>query len=243
MTYRRWIGVMIIVLVGWLQSPMKAWSALESCAGPPADRDPLSLYGDEMLFSVLREGKPIGSHRVSFGREGESLVVDSRFEAEVKVMFITAFEYLYRSRSVWRDGCMVKLQATTDDNGERSRVTARLADGRLMIDGPSGETHGLPGLFPTDHWHAGVLGSDQVLNTITGRVASVDILDMGEAAIRAEDGRIVSARHYVYSGDLHTEVWYDASGRWVKMRFRAEDGSRIEYVCRKCGLEIADRPS
>lgn len=88
-------------------------------------------------------------------------------------------------------------------------------------------------MFPTDHWHSGVLQSDRVLNTITGRVARVDIADMGEAQVVVNDAP-ESARRYVYSGDLQTEVWYDREGRWVKMRFRADDGSTIEYVCRKC---------
>ncbi len=194
-----------------------------------------------MVFSVLRDGETIGTHRVTFGRDGDNLVVDSRFEAQVKIVFITAFEYLYQSRSVWRDGCMVELRASTDDNGDRSRVTARLADGRLMIDGPSGATQGASGLFPTDHWHSGVLGSNQVLNTITGRVSSVDIIDQGEERVMVS-GRSVPARHYVYSGDLQNEVWYDAEGRWVKMRFQADDGSKIEYVCQKCGRAGSGSP-
>jgi len=44
----------------------------------------------------------------------------------------------------------------------------------------------------------------------------------------------VFATHYVYSGELDTEVWYDDEGRWVKMRFKGRDGSTIEYVCRRC---------
>lgn len=242
MTYLRWIGMAMVALAVGALSPATGWSSLKNCGADHPHYDPLSLYGDELIFSVLRNGEPIGTHRVTFDREGDRLVVDSRFEAEVKFLFITAFEYLYQSKSVWRDGCMVELNATTDDNGNRSRVTARLADSRLVIDGPSGRAQGNAGLFPTDHWHSGVLGSDQVLNTITGRVASVSIADLGETRVRVDKGS-VPARHYVYSGDLRTEVWYDTKGRWVKMRFRAKDGSTVEYVCKKCGAEGTSDPA
>jgi hypothetical protein len=42
------------------------------------------------------------------------------------------------------------------------------------------------------------------------------------------------ARHYLYAGDLNGEIWFDDQGRWVKLRFRADDGSIIDYVCRRC---------
>lgn len=233
MTYRRWFGVGLVASAAWLMAPNVAWSELETCESARIGYDPVSLYGEEMVFSVLRNGDAIGVHRVTFDRDGDRLVVDSRFEAQVKVLFIRAFEYLYQSKSVWRDGCMVELNATTDDNGDKSRVSARLDNGQLLIEGPSGALEGAAGLIPTDHWHSGVLTSERVLNTITGRVASIDIADLGETQVII-NGRPASARHYVYSGDLNTEVWYDRNGRWVKMRFRAEDGSSIEYVCRKC---------
>ena len=44
----------------------------------------------------------------------------------------------------------------------------------------------------------------------------------------------IPATHHAYTGDLSTEVWYDDAGRWVKMRFEAQDGSTIDYVCRRC---------
>jgi hypothetical protein len=233
MAYQRWFGAALMGLVAWMQAPNLSWSALESCGSGKVEHDPLSLYGDEMVFSVLRDGDPIGIHRVTFDVDGDRLLVGSRFEARVKVLFITAFEYLYESQSVWRDGCLVELKAITDDNGTKSRVSARLANGQLVIEGPSGAMRGKAGMFPTDHWHSGVLQSDRVLNTITGQVARVNIADMGEGQVTVNDSP-EAARRYVYSGDLQTEVWYDREGRWVKMRFRADDGSTIEYVCRKC---------
>jgi len=43
-------------------------------------------------------------------------------------------------------------------------------------------------------------------------------------------GKDVMARHYAISGDLQRELWYDAGGRLVKVRFAASDGTDIQYV-------------
>ena len=39
-----------------------------------------------------------------------------------------------------------------------------------------------------------------------------------------------------YSGDISTLVWYSDHGNWVKMKFKASDGSDIEYKCIECGI-------
>ena len=51
-----------------------------------------------------------------------------------------------------------------------------------------------------------VVGSDVVINTITGRVNRVDIASAGTEMVRAADGRAISARRYVYRGELENEV-------------------------------------
>lgn len=202
----------------------------------PADgrlADPRALYGDEMVFSVLRGGKPVGEHRVAFSRDGDDVVVDVRYKVAIEVLFVTAYRYTYTSRSRWRDGCLVSLEAAVDDDGQRSSVVARADGDGLAIDGPAGVLRADPGVYPTDHWHPGVLGSTQVLNTLTGRINAVRLVERGPATV-AVNGGDRPARHFAYTGDLDTEVWYDDRGRWVKLRFRARDGSTIESVCRQC---------
>ncbi len=196
--------------------------------------DPLALYGDTILFSVARNGTPVGNHRISIERRGAELTVNSSFEITVNVLFFTAYRYRYESSSIWHRGCLVALEAVTNDNGEVSRVEARRVGDELRIEGPSGIVSHQPGLYPTEHWHAGVLAAESVLNTISGKVNRVRIEAAGDDMVIV-DGKPHPARRYVYRGELENEVWYDDEGRWVRMRFRAKDGSTIEYECRRCG--------
>jgi hypothetical protein len=213
--------------------------ARESGAAPchRNNADPFDLYGETMRFQVLRNGAPVGSHVVNFRKNGSDLIVETRFDVNVEVLYIPVYRYEYRAVDTWRSGCLVAMQAWVNDDGARHRVDA-VSDGqRIMVKGPDGEQALPPDIFPTHHWNAGVLGSDKVLNTITGRVAHVRILDQGLEMIGIS-GHRRPARRFAYTGDLRTEVWYDDQSRWVKMRFTGTDGSTIEYVCERCSREI-----
>jgi hypothetical protein len=211
------------------------------CAVSPA-ADPLSLYGEQIRFDVRRNGSLVGSHTVSFTRNGERLATSTRFEVAVDVLFITAYRYLYASEATWTGACLEALTATTDDNGKESVVRVSRSGQKLAVSGPGGNATAPVATLPTEHWAYAVVGHDAVINTITGRVNRVDISPAVTETVKLADGRTVTARRYVYSGELDNEVWYDAAGRWVKMRFPAKDGSSIEYVCVKCGIDrVASR--
>lgn len=197
--------------------------------------DPLALYGERLAFDVWRNGERVGEHLVVFHSDGDALKVRTQVGIEVKVLFLKAYRFTHSSTAVWHDGRLKSLRAMTDDDGDRREVTVeaddeagtlRLHDGQYWNSVPSGT-------FPSNHWHVGVLHQHIVINTLTGEASDVRIIRLGEEMIETANGTL-SATRYAYSGDIDTEVWYDDRGRWVKMRFRAEDGSSIEYRCRTC---------
>ncbi len=201
--------------------------------------DPLALYGPKIEFDVFRKGARVGFHRVRFERVGNELRVTNTFQVEVGLLFVTAYRYVYQSDSLWRDGRLVHLRATVDDNGKRSLVEAS-HDGIAMTvraDDASAAFHG--SLYPTNHWNSAVLGQTRVLNTLHGRINEVRIIPEAREAVPTERGPIMATR-YAYTGELDATVWYDDAGRWVKLRFAGRDGSLIEYACRRC--QGADGP-
>lgn len=122
----------------------------------------------------------------------------------------------------------------TTENAFASVSTHRCEGEGLRITTAAGSKVVAPGIYPTTHWNPGVLGASRVLNTISGKVTEVDLIPMGEEQVMVE-GRSVTARRFRYTGEIQPDVWYDADGRWVKMRFNAKDGSTIESVCERCG--------
>jgi len=199
----------------------------------PPPVDPLTLYGDEIYFDVYRHGNRVGFHRVQLDAGDDGVIVQSTFKLQIDILFFTAYRYHYRSEGLWRDGELVRLDASVDDDGAVSSVEAVRDGERMTIIGADGRFNTKAPLYPTNHWNAAVLRETTVLNTLTGQVNEVRIEPRAREAVDTELGSI-SATRYAYTGDLDTEVWYDDKGRWVKMRFKGRDGSTIDYVCRRC---------
>lgn len=191
------------------------------------------LYGDNIAFDIIRNGVRIGSHSVTFEPDADVLSVVTDFQLEVGALFITFFEMSYRSEALWQDDKLIFLSARTDRNGEVSTVKAKLADGLLRGEGPNGPFTAPLGIYPTNHWNAGVKASTQLINTITGKVSDVRLVPLGTEKVKTERG-LIEATKYKYDGAIENEIWYDSKGRWVRMQFPGGDGSLIELHCRKC---------
>jgi hypothetical protein len=210
-----------------------------TCRAGAETHDPIGLYGDEIVFSVTRNGTPVGEHRVTFERQGDDIIAHTRFHVTVTVLTVPVYRFAYESTDRWRDGCLIELQADIDKNGKRWTISAERDGDMMRIDGPNGTSRTAPlGLFPTNHWHAGVIGADRVLNPLTGSIDRVRIVEVGAATVPVNSERR-PARHYAYTGDLNNEVWYDGNGRWVGMRFKGDDGSAIQLTCQSCSRDSA----
>lgn len=216
----------------WRVAAIQGLTALPFCLSP-ASGDPLKLYGEEILFSVYRDGSEVGFHRTRFARDGGELLVDSRFELKIRILFVTAYRYSYESHARWRDGKLHRLSALVDDDGNTRRLEAAWHKDEMVIESTDTRETVTAPIFPTNHWNAAVLGQRQVLNTLTGAVNQVAITPHEETTITTERGPVRARRHR-YTGDLEVDVWYDEAGRWVAMRFEGKDGSTIEYRCEFC---------
>jgi len=197
--------------------------------------DPIAAYGGSMEFEVLRDGDPVGQQTVFFQPMDGGINTTIEMRLDVKMLGFTVYRFGYRSEALWRDGQLVELNAITDDDGTQTQVSAATRGDWIQVTGPSGDRAAQAGVFPTNHWNPGVVGSRAVLNTITGQIAAVNINAGGREVVQTASGP-VEANRFVYSGDLHdVEVWYDAEGRWVRLRFPDKSGGVIDYRCIRCG--------
>lgn len=194
---------------------------------------PFSLYGDRISFSVLRNGKEVGTHEVRFKRSGEDVIVTSQFELKIRALAINFYKYNYTSVAKWNGATLKQLKTDVSDNGKKSRVEAKRKGDSLSVKAKNASAKIDGPVFLTTHWNPNVVKSSKVLNTITGRINNVSIKAVGKEKVQTERG-LATATRYRYSGDLQTEAWYDSKGRWLKLRFKADDGSTIEFQCKSC---------
>ena len=223
----------ILIICGFLNIVSTSILKADTYKSASIDINPFELYGDEIIFDVVREGKRVGTHVVGFQGVPNDLVVTSKFNLKIDILFINAYSFGYSSKANWKDSILHDLSVLVDDNGEKFSLEAKKRSKYLTVSNGQERFQVLLPIYPTNHWNAGVLGQNKVLNTLTGELNNVEIIEKGYEIIETGQGK-VKAMRYAYTGDLETEIWYDDKKRWVGMKFVGSDGSLITYLCQKC---------
>jgi len=71
-------------------------------------------------------------------REGASIIVENRTEIAVRFVFVIVYYFSATSTAVWERGRIVRYEAFTDDDGQKSKVSARADGEQVVIDGAAG---------------------------------------------------------------------------------------------------------
>ena len=194
--------------------PLTAWAATAPAGG-------------QLDFEIRRDGASIGGHRVRFRRSEGRLEVDIDIGIDVSLAFIPLFSYRHRNREVWQDGRLLSLDSETDDDGRRYTVSARAEAGGLRVSGSGGDFLAPADTLPTSYWNPRTVEQTQLLDSQHGKLLAVQSRLLGEE--RLEGGE--PARRYRISGDLDLDLWYSATGEWLKTAFEAR-GVAVSYARR-----------
>ena len=180
-------------------------------------------------FTVLRKGKPFGSHVLTFDRDADgNLQVTTDVDLQVKFGPITAFKYRLDSVEEWVDGQLVALTGKSNNDGRQGEVSAELRDDSLVVDSTKFDGALPLTTIPSSHWNRLQVYQSQMLSTETGEVLDIDVEVIGDDTVKVGD-EAVEATHYRLKSDLTVDLWYDNQSRWVKLAFDVR-GQRIEYV-------------
>ena len=196
-----------------------------ACAAEPA--------GD-WNFDVLLDGKPIGEHRFTVTFDGDRTMVSSRARFEVKLLGFTAYRYRHEADEVWRNGCLEKVRARTDDDGEALRVDADPGEGGgLKVTSTRGSAS-YPGcVMGFGYWNPAILKQQRLLNVQTGEYVAVVVTSLPDQAVLA-GGRTVPAKRWKLSGPENPlEFWYGvADERWLALESTVSGGRKLRYRLR-----------
>ncbi|MFT6915390.1 MAG: hypothetical protein ACJAWL_001695 [Motiliproteus sp.] len=190
-----------------------------------------SLYGDQLIFDVYRNGDRVGQYSTEFRGEGDNWLVEARMELDLKWLFWN-YRYRYNATETWQEGELAGLEVHIDSDGDLQAFSFERQG--QWLQGAQGEKIELP-VLATHHYDASVVDRDRVINTLTGKLNHIRVQPLGIEILSA-GGQPLSARRYQYSGDLtRTEVWYDPRGRWVGLEFVDQRGATITFKCQHCG--------
>lgn len=183
----------------------------------------------EWTFRVLLDGRDIGRHDFRVIEQADGQEIDSRARFQVKALLIPLYRYEHDDRETWRDGCLVSLDARTNDNGRRQSVKGVLRNETFSVQRQDGSAE-LPSCVRTfAYWDPDFLRAHQLLNTQTGLYEEVQIESRGREQIEVLGQSRTAVRHSVRAGKYAIDVWYSPEGEWLQLETQTPSGRTLRY--------------
>lgn len=180
-------------------------------------------------FTVFLDDEEIGFHNFTVEDEDDQQMIYTNARFDVKFLFFTAYTYEHSNVERWQGQCLQKINAVTNDNGERYSV-----NGESSADGFIVETQETKNVYASciktfAYWDPSFLQTPLLLNSQTGKLVDVKLEDIGRSKVTV-NGYDVTARQYRLVGDkLQIDLWYSEEDRWLALESLTEGGRTIRY--------------
>lgn len=186
--------------------------------------------GDVCRFAIFREGDRVGSHVIKARTEGDLTTIHTEIEIRVTFAFLTLYDYSHRATETWRDGKLLRLRAVTDNDGTPEFVDLDAGDDGFSGTSTAGALKLPPSVGFTSYWNPDYLGQSRWLDTQDGSILSMSVEALGAESVDLRGARVPAERYRATAADgALVEFWY-AEGELARMRFRAFDGSILDYI-------------
>jgi Domain of unknown function (DUF6134) len=180
-------------------------------------------------FTVYRDGDEVGSSEILFRQSGNQTEVDVVTDIVVTVAFVPVYRFEQEAHEVWKDGQLVSMVSQTNDDGTAHQLEVRDSGDTLDVIGDGVSSKADKSIIPASLWNPETVQRSMILNSLSGGELAVQVAFVGEETI-AVKGDQVPARHYSMTGQFERELWYDNDGVLVRIEFKGQDGSDIQYV-------------
>jgi hypothetical protein len=180
-------------------------------------------------FNVIIDKKPAGTYSLTINRRDDgSMAVAAQAAVNVRYL-VFKYSYTLRGTEVWKDGRLVQLDSTCNDDGKQYTVAVRPNGNGLdvQVNGQVRQTRG--DVWVTTYWclpapnfrnQAVPLLDADTGKDIPGRLHFVAQVQLSVA------GQVQNCSHYrVTGGGLQVDLWYDGQERMVRQE-AVEDGHR-----------------
>jgi hypothetical protein len=182
----------------------------------------------EFTFTVLKDGAPVGQHRFEFDRNGERIEIKEATEIEVRFAMIPLYIFEHQAREVWENGRAVRIDSTTNDNGDELKITVRPGD-QGYVRTVNGRVDKFDGSMRVlGFWDKDILNHHEFFSTVEDKILKVSFELIGWEKITLA-GKELDAEHYRMVGDEERDLWFDKDGHLARIEFHRH-GSDIAYV-------------
>lgn len=169
-------------------------------------------------FQILMNGRAVGNHVVT--------VTEARGITTARISIDMAgrvgpigFSYSHRCEEQWRGAQLLQVDCTDRENRSTKTLSGALEGANFVINGSGFKGSAPAGIMPTSWWRSATVRQSRIMNSRDGKLTAFNAVRVGPETLTI-GGSPVPATHYRIRGPANTDLWYDASGRWVGNSFR-----------------------
>jgi len=198
---------------------------------PAPGTPPLGIF----IYTIFRDGTPVGQQRMEFVGDGNKLRIISHTELDVTLLGLSVYGFDQQVEELHGNGKILSLTSEANDDGTDKKVVLTLEGDRLAGSFNTDKRRNIDPTLPTSlFWQKPATGATHVIDTVRGKTRDVTVTDRGAETLNLPIGR-VEAHHFSMTGEMKRELWYDASGILVAGQVTARDGSTVRQ-------ELQQRP-
>lgn len=190
-------------------------------------------------FDVFLDDSKIGYHHFSRETIDGAEHISSEAEFNVRFMFFTVYHYRHSNQEQWRNGCLLKLESKTDDNGDQLFVKLNRDRQQTHIETANSKTESNECIRSFSYWNLSQLDTSPLLNSQTGELMDVSLRKLGKDTLPGQQAGIETNRYQLVGKDIEIDLWYTQDHQWLALQSTTENGSRIRYQLKSI---IAETP-
>lgn len=180
-------------------------------------------------FDVYLNDKKVGKHSFKVAEEDGVRLVQSEANFKYKILFIPAYKYEHKAAERWADNCLVDFSASTNDNGDRIRVTGSQTNDGFSVQRGANPVE-LPECVMTfAYWNPDFLEQPRLLNPQTGEYVNITVEQAGNDIVEVRGQQVPATRFRLTAYNVDLTLWYSPDDEWLALESVAKGGHIIRY--------------
>ena len=198
-------------------------------AAMPVSADTKGETVANLNFEVYLNDKRVGQHNYEIVDVDGIRQVQSRAKFDYRILFIPAYRYEHSNSERWSDNCLVGLEARTNANGKRLRVSGERTDGIFRVENGDAPLELPECVMSFAYWNPDFLGEPRLLNPQTGEYVDVSVEKVADEILEVRGEAIPARRFRLTAYEMDLTLWYSDNDEWLALESVAKGGHVIRY--------------
>ena len=180
-------------------------------------------------FDIIRKNKIIGSVEVNFIENDNDLIINTKLDIHVKILFFPDYKFYQQTKEIWRNGEFIEFEGYTDFEDEREYfINGKDTDGKFIATGMDGEIIVNKNIIPLNYWNKEILVQDKIFDTQKGIIRQIKVKKLGKEKIKINNTELLADKYLLDASKNPKDkgpfpqytIWYSENGELIKFQFK-----------------------